>query len=62
MTGEIPNALARVRAERFNALVSDLIPRIRRLSPHLSDEALLEAAERMAEYRLTDEELGRSGA
>jgi hypothetical protein len=62
MKDETLDALGRVRPARFHVLVSELLPKIRRLSPELSDEALTEAAERMAEYRLTDEELGRSGA
>jgi hypothetical protein len=53
------DAMSRTRVERFKALVAELLPRIRRLSPHLSEESLLAAAERMAEYRLIDEELGK---
>jgi hypothetical protein len=53
------DALKRARAERYKALVAELLPKIRRLSPQLSEASLRAAAERMAEYRLTDEELGR---
>lgn len=52
--------LAGIRTERFRALVAELIPRIRRVSPGLSDVELAAAAERMAEYRLADEELGKN--
>lgn len=47
--------LAQPRAEQFDALVRELVPKIRRLSPHLSDLEVLRAAARMAEYRLDDE-------
>jgi hypothetical protein len=39
----------------LNALVDDLIPRIRLLSPDLTDDEILAAARRMALYRLDDE-------
>lgn len=47
------------RDERFKAIVTDLLPRLRQITPELSESALVEAAERMAEYRLADEELAR---
>lgn len=52
--------LTGVRAERFRALVAELMPKIRRVSPDLTDEQLRAAAELMAQYRLADEELGKN--
>jgi hypothetical protein len=46
---------AQPRAEQFDALVRELLPKIRQLSPHLSEIEALRAAARMAEYRLDDE-------
>jgi hypothetical protein len=45
------------RAERFTALVIELLPAIRELRPRLTEDQLIEAARRMAEYRLIDEGL-----
>jgi len=45
------------RTERFTALVIELLPAIRELRPRLNEDQLLEAARRMAEYRLIDEGL-----
>ena len=42
-------------ADEFDALVRDLLPKLRALLPSLSDVEVLRAAARMAEYRLTDE-------
>ena len=47
---------AQPRAEQFDALVRELLPKVRLLSPHLSDVEALRAAALMAEYRLKDEE------
>ena len=47
--------LAQPRAEQFDALVRELYPKIRQLSPHLSPVEALRAATRMAEYRMDDE-------
>jgi hypothetical protein len=47
--------MAQPRAEQFDALVRELLPKIRQLSPHLSEIEALRAAARMAEYRLDDE-------
>jgi hypothetical protein len=52
--------LADVRADRFRALVSELMPKIRRVSPDLTEAQLLAAAELMARYRLADEALGKN--
>jgi hypothetical protein len=49
---------ARVRERRFNALVDELLPKVRRLNPMLPDDQVLEMAESMAELRLLDEEIG----
>lgn len=49
---------ARVRERRFQGLVSDLLPRVRRLNPMMPDDQVLEMAESMAELRLLDEEIG----
>jgi hypothetical protein len=46
---------ATLRAEEFDALMAELIPKVRMLQPHLSDVEVLRAAARMAEYRLADE-------
>lgn len=44
-----------MRADEFDALMTDLVPKVRQLLPHLSDVEVLRAAARMAEYRLEDE-------
>jgi hypothetical protein len=44
-----------LRADEFDALMLDLVPKVRMLQPHLSDVEVLRAAARMAEYRLADE-------
>jgi hypothetical protein len=49
---------SKVRQQRRRALVSELLPKVRRLSPHWSDDEVLEMAESMAELRLLDEEMG----
>jgi hypothetical protein len=49
------NPVASLRAEQFDALVRELLPKVRLLSPHLSDVEVLRAAARMAEYRMDDE-------
>jgi hypothetical protein len=49
---------ARVRERRYKALISELLPKVRRLNPLWSDDEVLEAAESMAELRLLDEEIG----
>jgi hypothetical protein len=52
---DVKYPLAQPRAEQFDALVSELYPKIRQLSPHLTAVEALRAATRMAEYRLDDE-------
>jgi hypothetical protein len=52
--------LTDLRADRFRALVSELMPKIRRVSPDLTEAQLLAAAELMARYRLADEALGKN--
>lgn len=49
---------AGVREQRYKLLVSDLLPKVRRLNPGWSDDEVLEMAESMAEMRLLDEEIG----
>ena len=49
---------ARVRERRFQGLVSELLPKVRRLNPTMPDDQVREMAESMAELRLLDEELG----
>ena len=49
---------ARDVLSEVNALVAELIPKIRRLGPDLSEEALIETAERLADHRLASEGLG----
>jgi hypothetical protein len=53
------DVLSEVRTARFNALVAELVPKIRRLGPELSEQALVETAERLANHRLASEGLGR---
>ncbi len=48
--------LAQPRAEEFDRLIQELLPKIRQLSPHLSEIDLLRAAARVAEGRMNDEE------
>jgi hypothetical protein len=52
--------LTDVRAERFRALVAELMPKIKRVSPDLTDQQVVAAAELMARYRLADEDLGKN--
>jgi hypothetical protein len=52
--------LTEVRADRFRELVAELLPKIRRVSPELTDEQALAAAELMARYRIADEALGKN--
>lgn len=52
--------LTQDREERFRELVAELIPKIRRVTPTLTDAQLRAAAELMAEYRLADEQLGKN--
>ena len=47
--------VAQPRLEEFDALVRALLPAINHIAPHLSDVEALQAATRMAEYRIRDE-------
>ena len=49
-----------VRVNRLRALIEELMPKIRRVSPNLTEAQVRAAAELMAEYRLADEELGKN--
>lgn len=53
------SSLAEARAERIAEMVGNLLPRIRPLSGHLSEDELLEAAAYMAVYRVADQEAAR---
>lgn len=53
---ESQDPLSRSRAERISQMVGNLLPRIRPLSGHLSEDELLEAAAYMAVYRVADQE------
>lgn len=57
-----PDPMAQPRLERYDALVRELIPKIRLLSPGLTDLEVLRAAARMAEYRLDDEDIQMWGS
>lgn len=46
---------AKVRARRRQELIDELLPKVRRLNPHWSDDEVVEMAESMAEHRLLDE-------
>jgi hypothetical protein len=48
---------ATARADRLRELMRELLPAMRRRAPHLSEQALLDAVERIAAHRLADEEL-----
>ena len=50
--------MTRGREQRFRGLVSELLPKVRRLNPTLPDDQVVELAESMAELRLLDEEIG----
>jgi hypothetical protein len=47
--------LAQPRLEEFAALVQALLPAVRQIAPQLTDIEALQAATRMAEYRMRDE-------
>jgi hypothetical protein len=49
--------VAQARAERLAELIRQLLPAMRLRAPHLSEQALLDAVERIAAHRLADEEL-----
>lgn len=51
-------ALAAARVERFAALLREMMPNVRRLAPHISEEELIEIASKLAEHRLADEASG----
>ena len=54
--GEDPTG--RVRERRFQGLVDELLPQVRRFNPTMPDDQVLEMAESMVELRLLDEEMG----
>lgn len=42
---------------RYQALVAEIVPKLRRLGPQLSEQTLLQTAERLAAHRLASEQL-----
>ena len=56
---ESPTPLANARSERLAELIRELLPAMRRRASHLSEQALLDAVERIAAHRLADEELAQ---
>jgi len=56
---ESPAPLANAWSERLAELVRELLPAMRRRAPHLPEQALLDAVERIAAHRLADEELAQ---
>lgn len=50
--------MARVREQRFKAMMDELLPKVRRLNPMMPDDQVLKMAESMAELRLLAEEIG----
>lgn len=45
---------------RYQALVAEIVPKLRRLGSQLSEQTLLQTAERLAAHRLASEQLGAS--
>ncbi|HEY2065158.1 MAG TPA: hypothetical protein VGG84_04315 [Gemmatimonadaceae bacterium] len=50
------------RSARYDALVAEIVPKLRRLGPQLSEQTLLQTAERLAAHRLASEQLVASGS
>lgn len=50
------DSLSEARAARIAQMIDSLLPRIRPLSGHLSEDELLEAVSYMAVYRVADAE------
>ena len=53
---EIDDVIARVREQRFQGLIRELLPRLRRLNAMMDDEPMLVLTESMAELKLPDED------
>lgn len=49
-------SIGQPRAEEFDALVQELLPKVKHILPHLSSVEALRAAALMAEYRLAEEQ------
>lgn len=47
---------------RYEALVAEIVPKLRRLGPQLSEQTLLQTAERLAAHRLASEQLAATGS
>jgi hypothetical protein len=48
-------ALAAARVDRFATLLREMMPKVRRLAPNVSEEELIEIAAKLAEHRLADD-------
>lgn len=47
---------------RYEALVAEIVPKLRRLGPQLSEQTLQQTAERLAAHRLASEQVAASGS
>jgi hypothetical protein len=47
---------------RYQALVAEIVPKLRRLGPQLSEQTLIQTAERLAAHRLASEQQAASGS
>jgi hypothetical protein len=52
----VAESIGQPRAEEFDALVRELLPKVKHILPHLSAVEALRAAALMAEYRLAEEQ------
>jgi hypothetical protein len=52
----VAETIAQPRAEEFDALVQQLLPKVQQLLPHLSPIEALRGAALMAEYRIAEEQ------
>jgi hypothetical protein len=52
----VSESIGQPRAEEFDALVRELLPKVKHILPHLSPVDALRAAALMAEYRLAEEQ------
>jgi hypothetical protein len=55
-------ALAAARVERFAVLLREMMPKVRRLAPQISEEELIEITAKLVENRLADDAGGRRQA
>ena len=54
--GQTDSSLVDVRARRLTEIMTELVPRIRRVCPHLPDEVFHDLIQEMALLKLRDEE------